>query len=123
MLPDVETENRLLAFHQRVVLIRRARDGELSPVVQQPHPPAAESSGAGLRPLALERIEAAKRGGDRVGHLSCRRAARVRSHPGPEHRVIPVAAAVVAHRVSNAFGHAVDAATKVLDALALQLWV
>src|ERR1700681_1294553 len=46
VLPHVEAHDRLLAFHQRIVLIRGAGDRELAPVVDQPRPARAESSDA-----------------------------------------------------------------------------
>ena len=58
---------------------------------------------------------------DRVGDLARRRAAGVGRHPRPEHAVVPVPAAVVAHRGADVFGNAVDAAAQIVDALALQL--
>src|SRR5215813_1934868 len=42
MLPDVEAEDRLLAVHHRIVLVRRALDCDLPAVVHDPCPPAAE---------------------------------------------------------------------------------
>src|SRR5688500_13766615 len=56
VLPDVASENRVLPFHQRIVLIRRAGDRQLAAVVDQPHPPAAEPAGSGFAPLLLERV-------------------------------------------------------------------
>ena len=38
VLPDVQTKNRLLALHQRIVLIRRARDRQLAAVADEPGP-------------------------------------------------------------------------------------
>src|SRR6185436_1485628 len=84
VFPHVEPKDGRLAFHQRVVLVRRTGDRELGAVLEQPHPAAAETSGAGLAPLLLERVEAAKRAVDGVGDLAGRRAAGVRCHPRPE---------------------------------------
>ncbi len=47
--------------------------------------------------LLFERIEAAKRRRDGLRDISDRRAARARPHDLPEHRVIDVPAAIVAH--------------------------
>src|SRR5437867_4497443 len=49
VLPDVDAEHDLLAFHQRTILIRRAFDGELAALVDDPRPPAAETAHARLR--------------------------------------------------------------------------
>ena len=56
---------------------------------------------------------------DRAG----RRAAGVRRHQLPEHRVVPVAAAVVAHRRLDVVRHAVDVLDQVVQALVVQLRV
>src|SRR6185503_9259268 len=68
-----------------------------------------------------EGVEAAERGRDRVAHLARRRAAGAGRHPLPEHAVIPVAAAVVAHCGADVFRNAVDTAADLLDALALKV--
>src|SRR4051794_14987108 len=39
VLPDIEAEDRLLAVHERVVLVRRAHDRQLAAVADQPGPP------------------------------------------------------------------------------------
>src|SRR6185436_4750008 len=70
VLPDVEAEERRLAFHERVVLVRGAGYRQLAAIVQQPHPPAAEAAGSGLAPLLFEGVEAAERPVDRVRDLA-----------------------------------------------------
>src|SRR5579872_4005887 len=67
VLPDVDAEDDLLAFHQRAVLVRAALDGELAAVVDHPRPAAAEAADAGLRELLLERVERSEGSVDRVG--------------------------------------------------------
>src|SRR5450759_2327262 len=57
MLPDVDAEDDLLAFHQRTVLVRGALDDELAALIDHPGPAAAEASGAGLADSLLERVE------------------------------------------------------------------
>src|SRR5688572_29975722 len=121
VLPDIETEHRFLAVHQRIVLVRRAGDRHLTAVGNQPHPAAAETARPSLAPFRLEIVEAAKRRVDRVGGLARRGAAGVGRHPVPEHAVVPVPAAVVANRRANGFGNAVYAPAQIIDALALQL--
>src|SRR5689334_5219791 len=60
MLPHVVAEDRgRLAVHERIVLIRRARDRELTTLVDEPHPPRAEPCGAGRVELLLELLEVA----------------------------------------------------------------
>src|SRR5471032_2094107 len=121
VFPDVDAEHDFLPFHQRAVLVRRALNRELAALIDDPGPAAAEAADAGLLQLFLELVEAAERSGDRVRDFSGRRAARVRAHHLPEHRVVGVAAAVVAHRGADVFGHGVDALQQILDALRLQL--
>src|SRR5688572_29123004 len=43
VLPHIDAEDRLLAFHQRVVLVRRTGDFELAAVVNHPRPAAAKA--------------------------------------------------------------------------------
>ena len=94
---------------------------ELAAVVDHPRPAAAEARGAGLVDRGLELLEIAERAVDRVGHRALRRAAGVRRHQLPEHRVVPVAAAVVAHRRLDVVRHAVDVLQQVVEALVVQL--
>ena len=55
--------------------------------------------------LFLEGVEAAEGGLDVVGEFAGRRAAGFGRHELPEHGVIPMAAAVVAHRAADVVGH------------------
>src|SRR6187200_3789675 len=59
VLPDVEAEQRCLAFHQRAVLVWRARYLHAVAALDQPRPATAEARRAGLRERLLERIEGA----------------------------------------------------------------
>src|SRR4051794_2117699 len=55
VLPHVVAEERRgLAVHEWVVLVRRARDGQLAALVHQPHPPRPEAADAGGVELLLE---------------------------------------------------------------------
>src|SRR5262249_53508919 len=103
--------------HERVVLIRRAFDDELAALIDDPRPAAAEAPDGGRLELLLELVEAAERAVERVGDGAGRCTARLRSHDLPEHRVIEVAPAVVAHRRPHGLGHAVDALDQILEAL------
>src|SRR5262249_55063028 len=123
VLPHVETEDDLLAFHQRAVLIRCAFDGELRAIGDYPRPAASESSNRRLRELILERLEAAKRSVQRIGNRAARRSTGSRRHELPEHRVIRVAATVISHSCANGFWHSVDAVNQFLDAFRRQLWM
>src|SRR4051794_30893631 len=60
VLPHVDAEDRLLAFHQRAVLVGGALDHQLPAGVDQPRPAAAEALGAGVVHLRLELVEVAE---------------------------------------------------------------
>src|SRR3569833_3845725 len=60
VLPHVEAEDGVLAFHERIVLVRRARDGELAAVVDQPSPAGPETTGRGRRALLFKLCEIAE---------------------------------------------------------------
>src|SRR5688572_4674631 len=84
VLPHVDAENRLLAFHDWLILVRRALNGELAVLLDQPRPAAAETRDPGFRHLLLEAVEAAERRLDGVAERAARRAARLGPHPLPE---------------------------------------
>src|SRR6267142_4474265 len=104
MLPHVDAEDDVLSFHERTVLVRAALDHELAALADTPRPSAAEASDAGFLHFFFELVEAAERRVDRIGDGAARRAARLRSHDLPEHRMIRVPAAVVAHGGTNVLG-------------------
>src|SRR3982750_1775828 len=54
VLPHVEAKDWGLAFHQRIVLIRRARDRQLATVVDEPRPARAEAADTGGAELLAE---------------------------------------------------------------------
>src|SRR3954465_3677131 len=110
VLPHIESHDRLLTFHQRVVLVRRAGDREFAALVDQPHPARSEASHAGRAELLAKFREVAERALDGRAEISPRLPACVGTHNLPEHRVVPVATTVVSHRGSNCFGNGVNAA-------------
>src|SRR5690554_2735514 len=118
MLPDVDAEDRRLAFHQRVVLVGRALDRKFAVLRHEPGPAAAEAPGAGLVHLFLERVEAAERGRDRFGNRTRGGAALARAHDLPEHRVVDVTATVVAHGRADVLGNRREVLDEVLGTLA-----
>src|SRR5258705_4929509 len=103
VLPDVETHDRLLTLHQRIVLVRGARDRELATGVDQPRPARSKPSNSGGAELLTEFSEVSERALDRGPEISPRLAARLRRHDLPEHRVIPVSASVVPDGSPNGF--------------------
>src|SRR5262249_56234653 len=44
VLPDVDAEHRRLAVHHRIVLVRRALDGNLAALVHHPRPAPAQAA-------------------------------------------------------------------------------
>ena len=123
VLPDVDAENDLLAFHHGAVLVGRALDRQLTAGGNDPCPSAPEPADGSFLQLFLELVEPAVRRIDGIGDGAGRRAARLRPHDRPEHRVVDVAAAIVPHGRADVVGHAVDAAQQVFDALGLELWM
>src|SRR5262245_32520304 len=121
VLPDVDAEDGLLAVHERAVLIRSAFNGQLAAGVDHPRPAAAEAADGCLLQFLLELVEAAERSVDRIRNRAGRRATRLGPHDLPEHRVVRVAAAVVAHGGANVFRDGVDVLQQVVNALGLQL--
>ena len=69
----------------------------------------------------FERGEATQLGRDRLRQGAGRLAAAAGLHDLPEQRVVGVAAAVVAHRRPDGFGHGVEVGDQLLDRLALQI--
>src|SRR5437016_8412147 len=61
VLPDVDAEDRVLAVHQRTVLVRGALDGELVAAADHPRPAAAEPARRGLLHFLFQLVEAAER--------------------------------------------------------------
>src|SRR5712691_6383591 len=120
VFPHVDAEDDLLPFHQRAVLVRGAFDHELATLIDHPRPAAAEAADTGLLQLLLELVETAERRVDRGGDRPARLAARLRRHDLPEHGVVDMAAAVVAHCGADVLRHGVDAAQQILGALRLQ---
>src|SRR5450759_1193701 len=95
VFPDIETHDRFLAFHERIVLVRRAGDRELSAGVEQPRPARAESSHARGAELLIKLGEIPERALDRGPEVSTGLPSGLGGHDLPEHRVIPVPTAVV----------------------------
>src|ERR1700733_15924201 len=101
MLPNVVAENGVQSLRDRVVLIRSGHDLHFAlGVSRQPHPSAAELSHPGGVEFFLKSLEVAKsflnHFADRAGGI----ASAFRLLDVPEHRVIHVAAALIAHRAA-----------------------
>src|SRR5215216_265776 len=97
VLPHVVAEERALAVHQRRVLVRLRDERELAVRGDgDEHPAGAEDAAAGGVEVVLHLLHAAEVAGDRGFELA-RRLAPGAAHDLPEHRVVRVPAAVVAH--------------------------
>src|SRR5262249_29557088 len=104
MLPHVVAEQRALAVHQRRILVGAGLDRELAVASDGDEPPArAEYPQPGRVEVGLELVEAAEIALGRRGDLAIG-LLRAGPHDLPEHRVIGMAAAVVAHHGANTFG-------------------
>ncbi len=90
-------------------------------VAYQPAPAAAKLLQAGVVELLLEGVEVAKGALDSVGDGARRVAAGVGSHDLPEHGMIHVAAAVVAHRSADGLGHVLQTFQQIFGTHLLQL--
>lgn len=70
MLPNIEPEHRLFAFHEGVVLVRCAHDGQLAIVDDQPSPATAKTASRSSCELLFEGIKAAKRLADGIAKFA-----------------------------------------------------
>ena len=104
MLPDVEAHDGELAFHDRAVLIGAGDDVDLaagftSQAQPDPKRVAAAALNFSLKASKLPKVV------DRGRDVADGRAAAAGLHDGPEHRVVDVAAAVVAHGGADVLGN------------------
>src|SRR5713226_7670207 len=104
MLPDVEPHDRLAAAHNRAVLVRSGVQDEFAIFDEQPGPTRAETPNGGLAELGLELRERAEGGLDGRGQLAGGLAPATLLHDLPEHRVVRVAAGIIAHGRADVFG-------------------
>src|ERR1039458_4983811 len=110
MFPDVAA-NDGRAFtagdgfaHERIVLVGGGDDFQLALVGNEPDPAAAKTRQTGGLKLGFEIIEVAKRSLEVIGEFASRRAAGLWPQNFPEKGMVPVAAAVVAHRAAYGVG-------------------
>src|SRR5688572_24023485 len=122
VLPDIETEDRDLAFHHRRILIGGAGDAETATRLDdEPRPTATKTAGRSGLELRLEVVEAAKRGIDGGRKVTGGHAFGVRPHDVPEQVVIQITAAVIADSVADAFRQAVQVLHQPFGRLALKV--
>src|ERR1039458_7900615 len=105
VFPNVAAEHDVLAFHDRAVLVRGGGDLDTGRRLYQPCPAGTEAAHPGGVEFFLEGFEAAEGADDGLRHVTHRRAARVGAHDLPEHGVVDVAAAIVAHGGADVLRH------------------
>ena len=97
MLPDVDAEDRRLAFGDRRILIGGRHHGQLATVDDEPRPARTEALDAGVGHRSLECIEATTVSINRCCKGTGRRTT-IRTEDLPEEGVVGMATSVVAHR-------------------------
>src|SRR5262249_29997933 len=96
MLPDIASENRQCAVHQRAFAVRRFADDQFAVLQCQPSPTGSELGHAGLREIFLHLGDAAEIAVDLAFKLAWDlSAATVCFHPFQEWRVVVVLAGIV----------------------------
>src|SRR5262249_37515939 len=104
VLPDVKADYRVFAFHDRAILVGGGDYVYLASVLDQPRPAGAEARGGGGGEFFLEGGEAAEGGVDSGGQVAHRVASGAGAQDRPKHRVVVVAAGVVADGGADVFG-------------------
>src|ERR1700753_183505 len=96
VLPDVATEDRRGAMHQRAFTIGRLGDFKLAVLDRQPAPARTELANAGGGEVGLEFLEAAEVFGDLLFQTAGQFAApAIWLHPVPEMQVVVMLAGIV----------------------------
>src|SRR5437667_220095 len=108
MLPDIIAHDGIVALHQRIILIGGAGDFQLSRRgADQPRPSAAEALEAGIVELVLEFGKAAEGLFNGISQRARGLASGLGRHDLPEHAVVHVPTAVVAHGGAYVFWYRV----------------
>src|SRR5258708_2316406 len=104
VLPHVQAHHREFALHYGTVLVRGRDDVELArAIADQPGPAGSDACGRGRAQLLFELIEAAERALNGVRQRAARSSAGLGGHDGPEHGMVDVPAAIVAHGRPDVF--------------------
>ena len=119
MFPDIESQNRHLAFHERRILIGRGRYADRAAFSNQPSPARTEDAGRRRRKGRLKFGKAAKSAVYRISQRTLWLTAAIRTHNRPEKAVIGIAAAVVANSGADTFRRRIQIGEDVFDALAI----
>src|SRR6202035_5510912 len=105
----------------RVVLVGGGENLDVAAALaDQPYPSAAELLDSGIVEFGLKILEVAESLLDGIGDGAAGVAAAFRLHDLPEHTVIYMTAAVVAHGGTDVFRHGVQVANQILGTLGLQ---
>src|SRR3984957_630781 len=127
VLPNIDAEDGL-AFasgdgfaHDRIILVGSRADFQFSPVDDQPSPAAAESAHACRFDLFLQSVKAAEGRRDCIAQGTGGGAASFWSEQLPEHGMIGMAAAVIAHRAANVRRDGVEIANQLLHGFLFQV--
>ena len=106
--------------HQRAVLVGGGNNFQPAIVDDQPGPAASETAHTRGFELFLERVETAEGGFEVVGQFARRYAARLWCKEFPEHRMVGVAASIVAHRATGIFRNRSEVADERFDGFAFE---
>src|SRR2546422_230311 len=105
VLPDIQANHRKFVFHERAILIGGGNNIDLPTIFDQPGPARSKPSGGGGADLLLERRNPAERAVDRRRQIPGRLAASLGPDDRPEHRVVVMSTAVVAHGGPDILGN------------------
>src|ERR1700692_5149251 len=112
------------ALRKWIVLIRRGDDLHCTfGVAYQPHPAAAKLRYSGGIKFLLKSFEVAERFLNGIGDGATRVASALGLHDLPEHGVVDVSAAIVAHSGANVFRHGVQIAEEIFRGLFVEVRV
>src|SRR5260370_23588185 len=117
MFPDIDSDDRFWAFHNRAILVSGGSDLEVPFINHQPRPTAAESAGAGGLELFLERIKATESRINGVSQVPFRSTARVWADNFPKEGMVRVPARIVPNHGANRLGNLIEIGTKLIDRL------
>src|SRR5258708_20463177 len=88
MFPDIDSDDRFLALHNRAILVSGGSDLKFPFINHQPCPTAADSAGAGGLDLFVERIKVAESGINGVSQLPFRSTPRVWADDFPNETMV-----------------------------------
>src|SRR6266576_3957037 len=103
------SDNKHAPRHPRIGLVWRGLDGELAVLDDHPSPTRAKPAHAGLCEFPFEIGKGTECRLDRIGKHTCGLATAALLHDFPEHRMVPVAAAIVPHSGANILWDTVEA--------------